>query len=371
MATQAVAAEGPSDAATPADRPYAPSWLDAIVGAIERLPGSTWFAYVVLTGLAFAFVAVEASLSSRGLFGQDPAYFAYAFGFVYMLAAYHFLSRGALSAWDSFRPATACNDAQAARWRTELSTTPARTAAVLYGSAVIAYLVLLAWSPQGFDLVGHQPAFVAMRVLSEAFWLAPLSWMVVYLIYRQTRIVSQLHRSVVRVDLLQPGPLHAMSRLTARNSIALLVIQLFLIFVPLPNVSESARLALALVVLPFIAVSVAAFVLPLRGMRSLLEQERDRRTATVASRLDATLSMIHEVIDEETSGTRDAESSRLAQVRIDALNKALTSLLAERDFVGRLSTWPWNTSTLRAVASAFALPIVLFLLTQALERFVL
>jgi hypothetical protein len=371
MVTHAVAAEGASDEAAPADRPYASSWLDAIVGAIERLPGPPWVAYLVLTGVAFIYVAVEAALSSRGLFGQDPAYFAYAFGLIYPLAAYHFLSRGALAAWDSFRPATDCDDAQAARWRTELSSTPAKPSIVVYVVGVVGYLSLLAWSPQGFDLVGHQPAFVAMRVLSEAFWLAPLSWMLVYLIYRQTRIVSQLHRSVVRVDLLQPGPLHAMSRLTARNAVALLVIQLFLVLVPLPNVSESVRLALAIIVVPFMAVSVAAFVVPLRGMRALLERERDRRTAVVASRLDATLITLHDVVDEETSGSPDPEASRLAQVRIDALNKALSSLLQERDFVRRLSTWPWDTSTLRAVVSAFALPVVLFLLTRALERFVL
>ena len=77
------------------------------------------------------------------------------------------------------------------------------------------------------------------------------------------------------------------------------------------------------------------------------------------------------MVDGEAVAIRDAELSRLAQLRIDALNKALASLLQERDFVGRLSTWPWDSSTLRAVLSAVALPIVLFLLTRALERFVL
>ena len=371
MAIHAATAEGAEGGERSDSRSYSSSWLDAIVTAIDRLPGPTWAAYLVLTGLALGYVAVEAALSSRGLFGQDPAYFAYAFGMIYPLAAYHYLSRGALSAWDTFRPATHFDDDQAAFWRSQLSTTPAKAAVILYVSAVVGYLALLAWSPQGFDLVGHQPAFVAMRILSEAFWLAPLTWMVVYLIYRQTRIVAQLHRSVVKVDLLQPGPLQAMARLTARNAIALLVIQLFLIAVPLPNVSESARLALALVVTPFMAVSIAAFVFPLRGMHSLLEREKSRRGVVVSTRLDAALSTLHDVVDAETSGSSDAEASRLAQVRIDALNKALTSLLQEREFIGRLSSWPWDTSTLRAVVSAFAIPIVLFVLTRALERFVL
>lgn len=56
---------------------------------------------------------------------------------------------------------------------------------------------------------------------------------------------------------------------------------------------------------------------------------------------------------------------------MDALNKGLASLLQVREFTAKLSTWPWETSTLRAVLSAFALPIVLFVLTTVIERFVL
>ena len=52
----------------------------------------------------------------------------------------------------------------------------------------------------------------------------------------------------------------------------------------------------------------------------------------------------------------------------DGQNKALASLIAERDLVNRLSTWPWQAGTAGAVASAILLPIVLFLLTRFLDR---
>jgi len=355
-----------------ANQPFAPSWLDWIVRGIERLPGPTWAAYFLLTGLALAYVALEAALSSRGLFGQDPAYFAYAIFQTLPLATYHLLSRGAISAWATFRPATDLDDDAASRWQAELSTTPARPAALLYVFGAALYLVMLAALQDGFDLVGHQPAFIVLRVLSEALWIAPLLWMVVYLLFRQARIVSHLHRTVTKIDLLQPAPLQAMATLTARSAIALLLLQLF-VFVPLPNVSDSARLTMILLVMPFTLVPVAAFFLPLRGMRALLEKERARRQATVAARIDSTVDELHRVVDAETDPARphDPDAVRLAQLRIDGLNKALASLLQERDFIGRLSTWPWNTATLRAVLSAIALPIVLFLLTRALERFVL
>jgi hypothetical protein len=369
MTSPAVAAD--IERTAPGERPYAPSWADWIVSVIERAPGPIWAAYLVLGGISLAVVALEAALSSRGLLGQDPAYFAYAIFHVCALAAYHFLSRGGRSAWDAFRPAADVDDTTSERRRAELSTTRAGPAAVVYIVAVLAYLGLLAWSPEGFDLVGHSIAFVAVRVAAEAFWLAPMSFMVGYLLVRQVRIVSRLHRSVVTVDLLEPGPLHAMARLTARSAIVLILLQL-LVLVPLPNVTAEARLALILFFLPFMAGSVAAFLLPLRGMHARLDLERSHLMSAVNERITATTLTLHEVVDDETrAGQRDADAARHAQVRVDTLNKALASLLQEREFVSKLSTWPWDTSTFRAVISAVALPIVLFVLTTAIDRLLL
>ena len=165
---------------------------------------------------------------------------------------------------------------------------------MVYFLAAALYLALLATSPAGFDLVGHQPAFVALRVLSEAFWLAPVSWMVVYLLYRQLRIVSQLHRSVVSVDLLKTRPLHAMSKLTATAAIVLLVLQLSIVLVPLPNLAETVRLTIGAILVPFVGLALAAFFLPLRGMHALLEAEKARRLDEASDRIDATVATLHQ-----------------------------------------------------------------------------
>ena len=146
---------------------------------------------------------------------------------------------------------------------------------------------------------------------------------------------------------------------------------MLIVLAPLPNLSESVRLMLTVVLLPFIGLSAVAFFLPLRGTHAVLDREKDRLQSEVSSRIRSTVATLHDVVDQEAVPTRDAESSRLSQVRIDALNKALASLLQEREFNARLSTWPWDTTTLRAVLSAFALPVILFVLTTAIERFVL
>jgi hypothetical protein len=105
-------------------------------------------------------------------------------------------------------------------------------------------------------------------------------------------------------------------------------------------------------------------------MHALLEADKGRRLDEASDRIDATVATLHRVVDEETESPRDAEQSRLAQLRVDALSKALAGLLQEREFTAKISTWPWETSTLGAVLSAVALPIVLFLVTRFLERFV-
>lgn len=369
MPGRTVTVEGADGRAQSVARPYPPSWLDALVRWIERLPGPTWAWYVPISVAAVAFIVLEAALSSRGLFGQDPTYFGYAFFHVYPLAAYHFLSRGARGAVEAFRPATDADDATVERWRLELSTTPARPALVLWAFGAVSYLLMLAAAPQGWDLVGHQPAFIILRVLSEGLWLTPVALMAVYLLVRQVRMVAELHRSVVRVDLLSPSPLHAMSTLTARSAMVAVVLQLTIALAPLPNLSEGVRLVQAAIMVPFVALSVAAFFVPLRGMRALLAAEKRRRLAAVNEQLDAAFTTLHVVVDEEAVPQRDEGAARLAQTRIDALNKALSSLLQEREFIGRQSTLPWDTGTFRAVASAVMLPIALFLLTRALERF--
>jgi hypothetical protein len=75
-------------------------------------------------------------------------------------------------------------------------------------------------------------------------------------------------------------------------------------------------------------------------------------------------------VDREVANETDMEATRAAQVRIDALSKAQASLIEQRRFIGGLSTWPWDPGTLRAVVSAIALPIGLWLLTRLLGYYV-
>jgi hypothetical protein len=53
----------------------------------------------------------------------------------------------------------------------------------------------------------------------------------------------------------------------------------------------------------------------------------------------------------------------------DGTSKLLSSILAQRDVLARLSTWPWSTGALRALVSAILLPIGLFVAQRLLGQF--
>ena len=54
----------------------------------------------------------------------------------------------------------------------------------------------------------------------------------------------------------------------------------------------------------------------------------------------------------------------------DELNKTLSSVLAQRDVLARLPTWPWSTGTFRGVATAVLLPIVIFVITRLIDQLI-
>ena len=367
MATEVATAEGAAAPRVDQARPYAPSWVDALMRAMERIPGPTWLAYVGLLVAALATTNFEGWLV--GVAPGDLVQSFYAFFFVFPLAVVHYLSLGARDAWDRFRPATVLDDADAAEIRYRLSVMPARSVAVLLAMGAATNLAWMAADPVGVAISGRPPLYVALRAITESV-LFGMVFVLIYQVVRQLRLVSRLHQSAATVDLLRPGPLHAMSRLTSRAAMGLIVLAVAS-GAPTPGMPEPSWLAIVVgFSLPILVVALAVFFVPLRGMNRRLVEEKARLLDGISERLQTASAALHRVVDQEAANERDADASRVAQTRIDALNKALASLLQERDFVRHQSTWPWDPTTFRAVASVIALPIVLFLITRALDRFI-
>jgi hypothetical protein len=332
-------------------RPYDASWL---LGAIDRLPGPRVRALIAIAALTLAvFYALTPFTGETATIGVALTYYALVLPGSLWLFGY--LDRAAGNALDAFRPLLGGGDAAHEALRRELTVVPALGAWLLLviGVAVTALAYLL--FPEAEGVTGLSPAALALRFPYEAATTS-VGFVLLYRTMRQLRLVHGIHATARDIDLYQPAPLYAFSGFTVRAGAGI-----FLLLVPIalfvPAGSSAASYAVAWTwVAVLAAVSLTAFALPLEGMHGRIAAEKRTLEAAVGRRLTATIDAIHRAVD----------SGDLAMA--DGLNKNLASLMAERDLVQKLPTWPWRPGTIGAFVTAILLPIGIWLATRLLER---
>jgi hypothetical protein len=175
----------------------------------------------------------------------------------------------------------------------------------------------------------------------------------VYHTIRQLRLISRLPGHVERIDLLDAGPLHAFSAVTALTGGAFVAAAYFSV---LTDPTTFTNPAVAAVNALTLVLAVACFVLPLSGMQRRIAAEKALRLSAVSHRLDAAFGDL----------ARRNDAGDLSSA--DAVHDNINSLLAERDLIARTPTWPWSSGTLRGFSTAVLLPVVLWLVFRVLER---
>lgn len=332
---------------------YPPSWVDRLIDRIASLPGPSWVPYVIVSVVTG--VAVHAAAWIDGLLAPgvvDLYLGSLAVYIVGSVAAIHYLDHRATRAWTAFRPVVSLPDEQAERVRYELTTLPARP---VLGWTIVGVIVAILTAAAGYgqplDLEGELMTFViTMPVGTFAYTTGAV---LVYHTIRQLRLISRLPGHVGRIDLLDAGPLHAFSTVTALTG-GLLVFAAYFSAVTDPttftNPAVAAVNAFALVL------GVACFVLPLSAMQRRIAAEKAVRLSAVSQRLEAALRDL----------ARRNHAGDLSQA--DAVHNNINSLLAERNLIVRTPTWPWSPDALRGFGSALVLPVVLWLVFRILER---
>jgi hypothetical protein len=177
--------------------------------------------------------------------------------------------------------------------------------------------------------------------------------MLVYRVVRTLVTVRRFFARWTRVDLLHIHPLFALSGLTARAAVAVLILPALFVSAA-PAIAEqqvSSSLGLGYVVL-----GLATFTLPLTGIHRLLAAEKERSLAEQAQRMRKTIDELHARVDR----------GRLQGM--DDLNKAMSSLEIEHAALTRVPTWPWEPATLRGFMVALVIPILIWLVQYGLER---
>jgi hypothetical protein len=216
---------------------------------------------------------------------------------------------------------------------------------------VVTVLTLAASYGAPLDLAGGPLTLV---IASTAGGFAYTSGAVlIYHTIRQLRLIGRVQEDVERVDLLDSGPLHAFSAVTALTG-GLFVVAAYFSVVTDPTTFTNPAVA---AVNGFVLVlGIVCFVLPLAGMQRRIAAEKARRHSAVSHRLDAALADL----------ARRNDAGDLSDA--DAVHSNITSLLAERELIARTPTWPWSTATLRGFSTAVLLPIVLWLVFRVLDQ---
>jgi hypothetical protein len=341
--------------------PYPPSWVDRLTAWLDRSAWSFWIAIAI--GATGAVLATNVLWwLEGGEVGTFDVYFV-VFGLLpfYAIALIRHLDRVATDALTRFRPLLGIDDAAFTELAYRMTTLPSRPALVIP-------LVIAAGGALSalYDPAAHRLSGVAIGLAAaHLFWESVINVTVVVLIQkiaRYLRDVDRIHRQADDVNLLDPAPIYAFSRLTSQAALGLLVLIAALVSTAgafLFTSDEATRLAVGFTYAAFAAMAISSFVLPLWGMHRRLVAEKERLQSASSVRLTALLTEL----DHDVAGVRLA--------RADGLNKLLASVLSERDVLARLPTWPWQAATLRGFVSALLLPVVVYLLARAAERIVL
>ena len=351
--------------------PYPQSWINRLMGWVDRLPGPFWVVYLaaaVVFNLALAAAYWSVGRYPVGTFTRLDLILGVQIPGALALA--HYLNRSAVKAIDDFRPALIATEAESLTLRYRLVTLP-RSAAAWAGVTSIGAFAIGTFSPliAGQPLLGPDnsnplagplvlfgttpspiPATVYSVLLLFSWWTYGA---VLYHILRQLAVISRIYSQHTRVNLFRLAPLYAFSRQTARTSIGLMVL-LSVSILAVPDLMRQTGVSVGSALMLFLALAV--FIVPLVGVHRLLAREKERLVSENGAMMEAAIGELHRRV---TSGKLQA---------MDDMNKAMASLEIERVALVRVPTWPWDPGTLRTVVAALLLPILLWLIQFGLER---
>jgi hypothetical protein len=342
-------------------RPYPPSFVDRITDWVRHLPVPSWLFYVAVALALLILTAAVKWLDGSYAFGTVTWQMILSAGtFPYALGMLHYLDNSAQEALSDFRPAMDVDDRQFAELKYRFTTLPARPTviATIIGSLYGVSFPLIA-SPEELasaKLLSSLPAGI-LDVIELALGYG-VGAIFIYHSIRQLRMVSRTYTTHARVDLFNLRPIHALSRLAARTAIGLAIPSYAWGFINVSRdsgaIDPGATSIFELVT--FSTLIVIMFVWPLVGARRLLRRAKAEAITEVQQQFKATVSELH----------RRREAGEFEGM--GGINEALDGLMKEQAVLSKISTWPWQSDTFRAVASAILLPIVVWAITRLLEH---
>lgn len=336
--------------------PYTKSWVDHLIQRIDRIQGPSWVFYIVaLVVLVFTNNAIFWLDGSQALGSHNPVRTADSVFILIFLALYHHLSIVVIQSFDVFKTVLKLPETELKIIEYRLTTLPRWLEWLAIFIAIIISIQSIQSDPASFGLDTARTFIPFVYQYIVMIFTVTTLIVLIFQIVRQLKLVTTLHKQAVEIDIFQLTPFHAFAKFTARAGIGLLA---FVIYNNIFDLFLNSAGAPLYVVVVVSVLAVSVFVIPLLGIQSRLEDEKERRLNQTNEMIKLTLDKIHAQVNSDK------------YEKIPELNTTMTALLAERNLVKQISTWPWETSTLSGFVSTVLIPFFLWFVTRLLENLI-
>lgn len=337
---------------------YAPSFIDRITDRVQRIPVPSWLFYAALGAVVVFIHACIKWIDGSYPVGEFVGRIILAdVSFVYALGLLHYLDVWAVEALDNFRRVMQIDEGEFQALKRRFTTLPPWPTVVfaLVGAAYGAYSLLT--MGEGQKQAARFFSSPAASVVEALFFVLTYlgAGVVIYHSVRQLFMVSRIYSRYTQVDLYDLAPIYALASLAGRTAVGVLIITYAWFFVNISVVTLGVTSSADVVVLS--GISVVMFVLPLWGAHRLLVEAKTKAQTRAQQQFKETVEELHRRRDD---GRYD---------EIGGLNDTLDGLLKEQGALDKISVWPWRPETLRGVATAVGLPLLVWVATRLLERF--
>ena len=330
------------------------SWVDRLIGAVGRLPVAAWIIYAVAALVVMLAIHVVHWVSGAIPAGavRIPLLVTSTWSLV-GLGMLDYSYRVARRSFNSFCTILAPSDAFDTKWLATFTSVPAKAAWLAIPGGLAYFGTIYLYDHTFFGLLSG-------RLLSDLFLVVfgiCNSIVIVVNCYQAIRdliTIENVQSLVVHPILFLRHPLFAFSGLSSYIAICFAA-QTYIFWLAFPTALANP-VAYGFILVIAMPVALACFFIPLAGMHQRMVAEKERLRSDTGRRIKETREQFH----------KHLEAMDLASM--DAMNKALSSLILEEEYIRKIRTWPWEPSTLNAVLTAVFLPILLFIVERLLAK---
>lgn len=255
---------------------------------------------------------------------------------VYILVAAQLMARSESQALTAFRPVVLVSDDDFDRIVREASRTSCLGEAIAFGAGALFGFWLGSYWLEAANTLWLK----LYGPLSESLMMGLLGW-TIYDAISSTRVVAELHRQPLKIDLFDIRPFEPMGR---QSLVVALVFAGGFLLGAIFGIS-TGDIYSWLINLPMMFIPAIVFFLSMRHTHDVLAREKKRQLQAVSRRIDRASHDIQEHMTR-TEGLGD-------------LAVEYAALISYEDRLSKARTWPYNTTMIRTVFFTVLAPLLL------------